>query len=265
MRRRSFIETAALGTAVIGCGGVTVRPELAETDARALAARLELGMRRLNDEPFGTLVHGAPETRPDLRERVLRITIESLLVLDVLRSITEGASIPSTLAEVLAPRMSTLDRAVHTHHALLSRMPAERRRNLDARLRERPELAMDVAEWIDRHATELGVPLDNRLRIRNSAMTIGTRMRRQSTNAVVSDCTAKLDELFARQSVPLAPDLAASTARVVDVLWRQVDESSDLAAPGVASPRMAPVPMPAGDPLVVPDRFGAASEMANPT
>ncbi len=278
MRRRAFIEATALGTVAVGtvavgtgavgagCGGIQARAALADSEARVLAARLERGMRRLSDQPFGSMIQGPPGTRPDLTERVLRLTIESLVVLDVLRSIPEGAAIPAGLAEVLAPRMVTLDRTIHTHYALLSRMPIERRRNLDGRIRERPELAMDVGQWIDRHAAELGVPADNRVRLRHSAMTLGARLRRQSTNAVVDDCTNKLDELFARQAAPLPSDLADATARVVDVMWQQVGESTDLGSPVSPPPRVQIVSAEAlADPLVVPDRFGAASEMMDPT
>lgn len=280
MRRRGFLGTAAVaatalgtGTLAEGCGGGVAATRLASSEASELAARLSRGMQRLHDQPVGSMIPPRSGVRTDLTENVLRLTLESLVVLDVLRSLPEGADVPAELAEVLGPALPRLDRAVHTHHALLSRMPRDRRRVLDDAIRQRPALVMDVAEWVDHHAAELGVPHENRLRLRHSAMSVGSRIRRQSTNAVVDDCVAKLDEVFARQGVQLPAELRERTARVVDVMWRQVDGSSELAAPaGAASPApvtegpvMAATPERSGDPLVVPDRFGASEGMADPT
>jgi hypothetical protein len=266
MRRRGFLAVSALGTGVaaIGCGAASTHPTLAVSDARELAARLQRGMRMLEERPFGSMVQGAAETRPDLKEHLLRLTLESFLVLDALRSLPEGTAAPPELAEVLAPMLPRLDRCIHTHRSLLARMPVERRRSLDRRVRERPELAMDAAAWLDERAAEVGVPRDNRLRLRHSAMTVGTRLRRQSTNAVVDDCVAKLDEAFVG-AAPLTPDLADATARVVDVMWRQVDEPFALPSPTVSPPPSPSVPSAPRDPLMVPERFGSPREMADPT
>ncbi len=267
MLRRGFLTVAAAGAGatVVGCGASQHRPVLGAAESNELAARLERGLRHLHDQPFGSMVRGRRETRPDLTEHVLRLTLESLMVLDVLRSVPEGADIPPALAEVLAPAMPRLDRAIHTHHALLSRMPVARQRRLDQAMRERPSLVMDVAEWVDGHAARLGVPHDNRLRLRQSAVSVGTRLRRQSANAVVTDCVAKLDEVFARQSVVLPAQLSERTARVVDVMWQQVDGGDASAPPLEVSPPPRSVASAYSDPLIVPDRLGASAGMVDPT
>ncbi len=189
-------------------------------------------------------------------------------MLDVLRAMPEGAPVPTSLAEVLAPRLARLDRSIHTNHALLSRMPAAHGRRIDRDLRARPELAMDVADWLDQRAAEVGVPADNRLRLRHSAMTVGTRMRRQSTNAVVQDCVAKLDEAVVQQT-PLDADLRTRTARVVDVLWQQVSDGTPqwgtAPPPDTGSGSGTGMIEMSGDAMVVPQRFGAHREMEQPT
>lgn len=269
MQRRGFLATAALTASgvAIGCGGVHARPELSEAETLELVGRLERGVRRLREQPLGSMARQMRGPRPDLTEQVLRITLESLVVLDVLRAMPEGAPVPAALGEALAPLLPRLDRCIHTHHALLSRMPVVQRRNFDRRVRERPAMVMDVAEWIDGHAAELGVPADNRVRLRHSAVTVGARLRRQSTDAVVADCAAKLDELFARQSTPLPPDLARATAGMVDAMWQQLDESASTGG-ALQSPVMRATPAApptASDPLIAPDRFGTEVEMGNPT
>ncbi len=100
-------------------------------------------------------------------------------------------------------------------------------------------------------------------------MTAGSRMRRQSANAVLDDCVAKLDEVFARQGAVLPADLRTHTAGIVDAMWQQVDESTSQASSGgstSAAPRGASrVAVSDVDPLVVPDRFASLGEMASPT
>lgn len=276
MHRRGFLGSTlgalALGPAVggaaagtvAGCGGVAVRHRLAETEALALRARLARGMQRLADEPFGALP-AERFVRPDLAEHVLRLSIESLLVLDVIRSIPDDAEVPSLVTEALAPHLPRLDRSMHTHHALLARMPLEQRRALDARARRDPEVGMDVAAWIDEHAGQLGVPADNRLRLRHSAMTIHTRLRRQSSSAVIEDCTRRLDAVLARQGAPLPAGLAAHTNAVVDALWQRPAPrgSAKVSEATLEADRQAIAAR--RHELVVPSRFGAEREMENPT
>lgn len=275
IRRRGFLTTAAVGTGALatGCGGLGAMHGLGGAEARELCDRLARGMQMLADEPFGSMIPPGRFPRPDLTEHVLRLSIESLLVLDVIRSLPEGAPLPSNVREALAPRLPSLDRGVHTHRALLARMPAPRRRNLDARLRAQPELPMDVAEWVDGHAARIGVPSDNRLRLRHSAVSVGTRMRRQSTNAVLADCTEKLDEVLARSNSALPDELTTHTHDIVDAMWRQTEPGTSLSVPSsrAASPPETRSALSAGgsdaftSPVLVPDRFGADREMPDPT
>jgi hypothetical protein len=235
-------------------------------EARDLIARLDRGVRLARETPSSAFAPLARGARPDLEEQVTRLTLESLVVLDVLRSVPEDALVPAELADALGPLMPRLDRAMHTHHALLSRMPRERRRALDRRVRAQPDAVMDVAAWIDDHAGRLGVPADNRARLRHSAMTVGTRLRRQSTNAVVADCVAKLDEAIARQAIPLPRELADRTSLVVDAMWQRADDAaSQTASPIRAVPPSDAIPPSAATPsVVVPERFGTLLESPDP-
>lgn len=268
MERRRFLGAATIGgaAALTGCGGAPLGRGLPDAEAFALVARLRRGMQALDAEPFGTLSADRFH-RPDLAEHVVRLSLESLLVLDVLRSVPDDTDVPANLAEALAPHLPRLDRSVHTHRALLARMPAEKRRALDARARRDRDVGMDVAEWIDGQASRIGIPTDSRLRVRSSALEVKTRLRRQSTSAVIDDCTARLDAALARHPLPLPAPLARHTDAVVDAIWGRPTRTSRGSAKLDDETRAADLQTLGAhrDELVVPSRYGADFEMTNPT
>lgn len=275
--RRSFLGTAvlgALGTATTSAGCGAAQHRLGASELRELMARLERGVRTLRDTPTGSIADElAHHARPDLSEQVVRLTIESLLVADVVRSVPEGTAVPPELAERLASHAPRLDRCTHTSRAYLARMPQLPRRALDRRLRRDPSAAMNGAEWLDGHACRLGIPVDNRARLRSGALGAGVRMRRQSAGAVIDECVDHLDRTVARSGNVLAPHLARSTEAIVDAMWQQtIDVPAPPPSYGVPTPTRAPPPTPhlvaprAGPPLlVVPQRFRSPGEMADAT
>jgi hypothetical protein len=281
MDRRRFLTASTVGAsaAALGAGatlegcassGLRLDQLLRGLDAGALVARLQRGVQRLREHPFGSIVRGPPAARPDLTEHVFRQTLESLMVLDVLRAVPDGAPLPPELARAVAPMLPVLDRSTHTHHALLRTMPDSQRRQLDQRVRAQPDLVLNATEWVDERAGELGVPMDNRLRLRSAAVSAGTRIRRQSTSAVVDDCVARLDALLDRyETRPPAAQLAGTNA-VALAMW-QAEEARDGSARR-NSGRAKDGPRPAGAPPdpnttidAVPARFGAPWEMTSPT
>ena len=266
MLRRGFLAASALGTgtAALGCGGASLHARIGDAQAAELAARLARGRRLLEEQPFGTLVSGPARARPDLREHVLRLNIESLLVLDVLRSIPRDARLPPSLGAALGPMLPRLDRAIHTNHTLLSRMPMARANRLDGALAARPSLAMDATDWLDAGAAHIGIPAAHRLHIRQSTETLANRMRSHSTRSVVRDYAAKLDRVVT-QTLPLAPELAESTVRVVDALWQDGSEEESVPIPPPPVPARRPDDVSTEDRMVVPLRFSAQREMESPT
>ena len=274
MDRRNFIARLAAGAGAVGagavldgCGGVGVRPTLGDAETRELIARLERGASMLRDQPFGVIAREQGRSaRPDLNEHVFRMTMEALMALDVLRSIPEGVEPSPALRAQLAPLMSSLDRSVHTHRALLERMPRADRIRLDNAVRTDPALVMNVAERIDDHAAQLGIPLDNRARLRHSAASLGARIRRQSTNAVIDDCIVKVDQMLGRSGTTLPADLTRTTGAIVDAMWQQVaDDGTPSWGTPAADGAVAHAAARGPDPLAVPSRFGTEREMDHPT
>ncbi|MFO0560999.1 MAG: hypothetical protein U0269_23470 [Polyangiales bacterium] len=281
MDRRRFLSTSTVaasaaalgaGASLEGCAstGFQFDPLLHGLDVRALVERLERGVRRLREHPAGTIVRGPSSARPALTEHVLRQTLESLMALDVIRSASDRGAIPPALARALEPMLPSLDQCTHTHHALLRAMPASERRLFDQRVRAQPELVMNAIEWVDERAAELGVPTDNRLRLRHAAVTTGTRIRRQSTGAVIDDCVAQLDQMIDRFDLQLPPALLSATNAVATAMWRSDHGGASddrLACSRAKNQRSDPASLAvAGSTIVaVPERFGTPEEMPFPT
>ncbi len=232
-RRRFLSRSAFASSALVAApsvvaltapGCATLSHAMGAARAQALADRLDAGLDRIRSVPQGTLARQLTwHARPDIAEDVLRQTIESLVVADVARSIPDGTQAPRALAERLGAELPVVARAVDTHHALLSRMPGSARRRLDLRIRQEPEIPTEVADWIDRNAAELGAARESRLQLRLAARDVKVRLRRQSANAVIDDCVAKVERAASRSGGSLAVARSVRTSAMIDAIWQQVE------------------------------------------
>lgn len=243
MDRRSFLSSSALGSATAlagiaglgaqaaGCGGA--RPMLGGLETAELLTRLERGLSAIRDVPEGTMAAAMPwQVRPEHHEAIARLGLEALVVADVNRSVPLGTDVPRELRERLEAQVPTLERAVGTYHAFLSRMPPAARRNMDRRLRARPDAAMETAEWLDGYAVTMGVAQPSRLLMRSTAADVGTRMRRQSVGAVIDDSLAKVERALGRSPGARAHATSATTVAMIDAIWQTVEGAGG----GSASP-----------------------------
>lgn len=233
MERRSFLSTAALGAGALGsgavwlpgCGGATVRPTaIGAQQTNELLARLERGVRGVREARLDPVAAAQPwALRPDAGEHTLRMGLEALVVADVARSIPAGAQLPGELAQRLDEVLPILDQCAVTYHALLERTPPAVRRNVDQRFREAPATAMDLAEIIDGRASAIGVSAESRMRLRGIATNVGTRIRRQSANALIDDTTSKIATIVARSGSDVRLARSTTTTAMINAIWQQVE------------------------------------------
>jgi len=257
--RRTFLTRSALASGAlvatasgVGCGAATPAATMPTDQTRELEARLARGLGRVRGVPRGDIARQLTwVARPDISENLLRETLESLVVIDVARSLPAGERVPEPLASALMQELPVLGRSTDAHHALLARMPSSARRKLDEEIQKEPSLPMDVAGWIDRHARELGTGAESRMKLRLAARDVQARLRHQSANAVIDDCVAKVERVSARSGRPLALARSNAATAMVDAIWQQVDGvpapgGSGLAVPpppsgSTAPPQQAPV------------------------
>lgn len=249
--RRSFLSRslvasgallAAPSTLAAGCGA-SLSSAMASGEMRDSMDRLERGLGTIRAIPPGTIARQLTwMSRPELSERILRQALEGLVVADVTRSLPAGERLPRPLAARLVRELPAFEHSTRTHHALLARMPDRARRQLDERIRREPDITMEIAGWLDEHADELGTARESRLQLRIAARDVQSRLRRQSANAVVDDCVAKVERVMARSGNSLAFARSSMVPAMIDAIWQEVDGvpsegGTSLAAPGRALPR----------------------------
>jgi hypothetical protein len=258
MDRRGFLSTATLSSVaamgggaampawLAGCGGAP-HGELGASETTALLHRLDRGLSRVAEEPMGALAAAQPwQVRPELSERVLRLGAQSLVVADVARSIPDGVRVPDELRGRLLETLPILDECTATYHRVLAGTPPAVRRNIDRHFRSHPEAAMDVAAYLDGHASAIGISPESRVRMRSNAAYVTTRIRRQSTTAQIDDCLFKVESTVARHGGSAAALRAARAPAFVDAIWQAVDGD-----PGVAASSPPPPPGYGGSAVVV--------------
>lgn len=238
--RRRFLASSLLGTGAlvtgVGCGASIPRVG-GPWDARRaeeLAERLDRGLARVRDVPRGEFArHMRWQSRPELSERVLRLTLESLVVADVARAVPSDVAVPAALATRLSREMPVIERSTMTHHSLLRRMPPAARRGVDAQVREQPDLPLEVAGWIDRHAAQLGADPSSRVKLREAARDVKVRILRQSTSALIDDCVAKVDRAVERSAEERIAARSSRREALADAIWGRAGGSSD---PAILAP-----------------------------
>ena len=250
MQRRGFLSTAAVGagaagaavvlpTWLTGCGGVHTAPELGARETVELLSRLDRGLESAGSTPMAGLEGALPwRTRLDVCEPALRLGAQALVVADVARSIPANTSIPEELRGRLLETLPILDRCTSAYHRLLTHTPPAVRRNVDADLRRAPGTVMDIAAFLDERAGQVGISTESRARLRSNASWVTTRMRRQSTSAVVDDCVEKVERTVARSGASLASLGDAGAGSLVDAIWAAIDVGDDSA--GLAAPAPPP-------------------------
>jgi hypothetical protein len=235
MDRRSFLTRSAIGGGVIlvassglasGCIS-SAHPSLETGRSEELLSRLHRGLGHIRAVPEGEIARAiSHHPRPVFFERVMRLGLEALVVMDVTQSLQPGLVLPPDLSRGLAPELPIVDRYASTYHGLLTSMPHQARQRLSTKVRARPSAPMDIAEWIDARGNEIGIAPESRGSLRSIASQLGTRMRRQSTNAVLDDCIAKVDRVFAQSGQSLALVRAHRTNAMLASIWQQVDDAA---------------------------------------
>lgn len=219
------LGASALGAGAVwlpGCGASPHARTMADAEALDLVSRLDRGIESVRSSPFATVAQ--PWTMRDAAsERILRLGLESLVVADVARSIEPGTYIPESLATRLNEALPVLDDCAVTYHALLESTPPAVRRALDARFRDEPDIAMTVTEAIDQRAADIGISPASRMRLRSVASNVGTRVRRQSTSALLDDCVRKIEVAVGQGGADVRLARGPAAMAMIEAIWQQVD------------------------------------------
>ncbi len=232
MERRNFLLAtggALAGASLLspGCANAPVR--LAQHEADTLMRRLDRGLAAVRSGPS---THFSGRSRRN-SDRLARLGLEALVVADVGRSVPQGAEIPPELAQRLTQESQVLARCVGAYSPMLAGLTPSARRNVERSLRQRPDAAMRVAEWIDEHAAEHAISHESRLRLRRLATDVAAKMRHQSMGAVIDETVGKVERVMAHQGKPIAFAREASANAMLASIWQALEEEVP-PAPGSA-------------------------------
>lgn len=247
MQRRGFLWTtaggAALGLAGVGtsgCGAAQLR--LGTDESAALLARLENGLRAARSSPVDPRMN-----QNAVADRVARLGLEALVVADVGRAIPVGSEIPAPLAQRLEREIPVLAQCATTYGTMLAGLSRSSRRHIEEHIRERPDIAMQIAEWIDEQAGEHAVAHQSRQQLRRLAINVTQRVRRQSLSALIDDTLGKMERVMAHHGQPIAFARQAASNAMLTSIWDAVEHGQGgrvpiLAQPQVVQPQQPPPP-----------------------
>ena len=256
MDRRDFVKATSMGALVgagasvtSGCGAVPLR--LASHEETSLLERLDHGLSALRGSPG--VLHGFGNRNTHV-DALARLGLEALVVADVARSIPDGAELSPALARRLTEELPVLDRSVAAYGNLLAGMPMGARRNLERAVRRRPDVPMEVAEWIDERASLNGISRESRLRLRQLASGVATRTRRQSMSAVMDDTVGKIERIVAHKGASLASARDAASNAMLASIWQTLDDGVPTNTGGAAP--TSELGQPSAPPPVIVDANG---------
>lgn len=241
LERRGFLRTMALGGAAIsggglvGCVGSAVRPAPVSDDvARLEAARVDSALERLDTrlaarrgEP---VVQGFGLDDP-FTPRALRAMTYAGLVLDLPDPIRHSQPI----IELNAKLEGELDQTMMDSLWVVAYSGQDARERLDRAVRNHPNFIMDYVETLDLGGAEQGLATGSRLRLRRVATEIGSRLRVESADALLTDLTSKMTRVMGASGSDVAYKRLAVTRATQAIFAEAADPfetASELAAPG---------------------------------
>lgn len=251
MDRRTWLKTGAVGgigsAGTLGLDGCAHTPPAAPDALAAIDAadvdRYLAGIDRrlawIDKADGGALIPRS--TRPLTVEgktelqtvsRLFRKSARALyLTGNFLEAPTELQAHPGMQARVLAAQ-SDMDEAVFGTTAMLESLTEEDHRKIRGTLRERPELAENLAQFLDAPAHEDGMPAKRRFLLRAGILDLAGRMKAQSPALVIDPYVKKVRKIEARGARAAAADTARLMAARIgeEAFWAHQERMAQLAA-----------------------------------
>lgn len=252
MNRRDLLKLGVVATSAPGCATVLsaaapVVPESIVSIFAKLDAQLnELDSgpvleRLVGDVPNRQHVHTAPKFQEG--DALARKTLKALLVASTFQSLTPEQWQQPMVTERLTNSMADLDEATLGMTAMLEQLPQQDRKSVGKALRDDPNLGMRIMGAIDEHASDYGVPLEARTKLRAASAQAVSRMR-QSPDLIISEVTGKIRKLEARHGVTEEARRRLGTSMASLALFQDAQP-----AEGGGLPTPPPLPVPNREPI----------------
>lgn len=272
MDRRALLKTGLAGGSALGLGGCAHVPPHPENAADPLgsidAADVDRHLAHIDQRLAWIDGQAAPDIFPrqtytpeqqpeaDRVDRLFRKSTRCLYLTGCFLEASDEIKAHPGMQARIAAAQGDMDEAVFGTTAMLEAMTPEDHRRLGRTLKERPELAENLAKMLDAPAKEDGLPLKRRYVLRAGILELADRMKAQSPATIIDPYLQKVRRIEAR-----GPEAAsASTSRLLaarigeEAFWEHQEKMSKLAAawerrlaqvaPATASPTaVAPAPV----------------------
>ena len=273
MERRDVLKAGALGVAAaatVGPGCATVPHAGAEggqgdaTGAAGPGAEfLALLDRQLGYvgharfvEEFVTRSHGAargPDVQRvvDASDDAFRRMLRTLLITQGFRDLSVETQVEPGVQARMADHMDEIDATVFEIADRLAGIDAAQHARVQAALRDKPDLAMQIGEAVDAHAAAAGLSRARRRQLRMMMMQTAFRLKHEAPGRLVDEYTQKVTRMR-QDGASSALALAVSERIGRQAFWAYQKRVAQ--APGASPPQPLPPPAPMATPPPAPGR-----------
>jgi hypothetical protein len=280
MDRRTLLKTGAAGSIGAGVAGTLgidgcahVSPVdsddslLGSLDAKGAESYLRKMDRRLawiDTDSGGSLMSPLPpqcsperQAEYDRFGRLFRVSARSLYMTGCFLEAPEELQAHPGMQARMATAQEGMDEAVFGTADMLESLTPNQHQRIRQTLREKPELAEDLARFLDAPAKADDMPLKRRYLLRSGILDLATKMQAQSPALVIDPYVRKVRRIQARDPASLAADSSRlAAARIGEeafwayqerlaklaVAWERKLAVADAAAPATAPPHPASAP-----------------------
>ena len=235
--RREWLTAFAVGgvataTATLGYESCqTSRPPRA-TDSPAL----ELGYIKRGIKPLRTTDYVAEGRRQGLLSEeihealatdineYLSTTYQALVYSELVSSLPEDLRNSKEVQSDIAAMSPVLDQAVADAYYVIGMADDETKQQIDREVRDNPDALMDMASGLDQDGARHGLGMRGRLRLRRASRQLSSRLRMQSTDAVVTELTDQITRYAERNGARSPGETDFEVSLAARRMWAQYDD-----------------------------------------
>jgi hypothetical protein len=263
MKRRDVLKAGVAGaaSATIGCATTVHVGEVSTDQAASAHAFLASLDHHLALTATARFVEGyvaaqypdrprsiAGQTVIEDNDALFRRMLRTLFITQSFRDLPIETQLHPAVQDRMSAHLDEIDETLFALTDRLDGMTAEQRSQLRAKLRDRPDTAMEIGEVIDRHAAAAGLSRARRTQLRSMMSETSFRLRHEAPGALIDEYTAKVRRMGGQDGASaLAIDVAQQIGQ--RAFWhhhKQVAQAGP--PPGTAATTVQPAVGPQLDP-----------------
>jgi uncharacterized membrane protein YgdD (TMEM256/DUF423 family) len=261
MQRRDVLRgAAALGVQALGAGAggcaaqssYVQEPGIPPPNMSDFLARVDEHMEGLASARF---VQGfveawhrqpvSPEKRPEIeaRDALFRKMLRSLYFTQTFRDLPEDSQLHPEMQDRMRQHIDEVDVTVSEVTGMLAQLDDSQREAARRTLKQRPALAMKIAEVIDEQAALAGVSRKRRVQLRGMMAHTSFRLKNAAPGVLIDEYLEKVQRVQAQSGAQAEFALRIASQAGSDAFWQQPNQAAagtPAGAPAYVAPTAAP-------------------------